>query len=89
MRLPWNLPVDVDSERCQEVFTVAEALERGAACNWRESLFVNGLETKEECNVLSARSISFKEKVDERLRAMLNCHPGKEMKESDKHSLIW
>ena len=47
------------------------------------------LETKEECNRLSARSISFKEKVDGRLRIILNCLPGKEMKGIDKNSLIW
>ena len=49
----------------------------------------SGLETKEECNILSARSISLKEKVNERLRIVLFCPPGKEMKESDKNSLIW
>ena len=28
-------------------------------------------------------------KVDERLRAVLNCHPVKEMKEGDKNFIIW
>ena len=32
----------------------------------------SGLETKEECDILCARSIPFKEKVDERLRTILN-----------------
>ena len=49
----------------------------------------SGLETKEECDILSVFSISVKEKVDERLRIMLNCLRGKEMKDIDKNSLIW
>ena len=46
-------------------------------------------ETKEECNILSARSTSLKENVDERLRTMPNCLPGKEMIEGDRNSVIW
>ena len=49
----------------------------------------SGLETKEECGILSARSISFIEKVDERLRIVLNCPPGEEMKGIDENSLVW
>lgn len=30
IRLPWNFPVVVVSKSCQEVFTVAKALEQGA-----------------------------------------------------------
>ena len=30
------------------------------------------LETKEECNILSVNSMSFREQVNERLRAVLN-----------------
>ena len=41
-----------------------------------------GLETKEECDILSTLLTSFKEKVDERLRIMLNRLPG-------KNSPIW
>ena len=32
----------------------------------------SGLETKEECNILTARSISLEGKVDERVRTILN-----------------
>ena len=49
----------------------------------------SGLETKEECGILSARSISFIEKVYERLRIVLNCPPGEEMKGIDENSLVW
>ena len=65
------------------------------ACTCRLAPIVNswdagsGLETKEECDILSARSISFKEKVNEGLRIILNRLPGKEMKGIDKNSLIW
>ena len=38
-----------------------------------------GMETKEECDILSAILLSFKEKVDERLRIMLNRLPGDRM----------
>ena len=64
------------------------------ACTGRLAPNVNnwdagsGLETK-ECDILCARSISFKEKVDERLRLILNRLPGDEMKGIDKNSLIW
>ena len=47
------------------------------------------LEAKEECNVLSATSISFRERVSERLRAILGRPPGDEMEGIDKHSLLF
>ena len=49
----------------------------------------SGLETKEECDILSARSISFKEKVYERLRIILNFLPDDVKEGIDKHSVIW
>ena len=49
----------------------------------------SGLEAKEECYIPSAPSISFREKVDGRLRTMLNCPPSKEMKGIDQNSLMW
>ena len=42
------------------------------------------LEAKEECNILSVCSISFTEKVNKRLRAMLNRLPRDEMEGIDK-----
>ena len=43
----------------------------------------SGVETKEECDILSAHSISFKEKVDERLRIILNRSIGDKMEGID------
>ena len=48
----------------------------------------SGLEKKEECN-FSARSISFKEKVDERLRITLNRPPGDKMERIVRNFLLW
>ena len=45
----------------------------------------SGLETKEECDALSARSISFKENVEERLRIILDRPPGDKMGGIDKN----
>ena len=47
-----------------------------------------GLEARKECNILSATSISFREKVDERLRVALNRPPDDKMEGVDKNSLI-
>ena len=47
------------------------------------------VEATEECNILSAASISFREKVNERVRARRNRAPGDEVEETDMHSLIW
>ena len=47
------------------------------------------LEAIEECNILSAASISFRERVNERLRAILNRFPGDVMEGIDKHFLTW
>ena len=47
------------------------------------------LEATEENNILSAASISFREKVNERVRAILNRAPRDEKEEFEKHSLIW
>ena len=46
------------------------------------------LEATKEYNILSAGSTSFREKVNERVRARLNRDPGDEVEEIDKHSLI-
>ena len=42
------------------------------------------LEAKEECYILSVSSISFKGKVDERLRVILNRPPGDKREEMTK-----
>ena len=47
-----------------------------------------GLETEEECDILCARSIPFKEQVDERLRFFLNRPPDDKIEGIDKNSLI-
>ena len=47
-----------------------------------------GLETREEYDILSARSISLKKKVDGKLRIFLNRLPGDEVEETDINSLI-
>ena len=49
----------------------------------------SGLETKEDCDILFPLPISFREKVDERLRVVLNRPPGDEKEGIDKNSLIW
>ena len=47
------------------------------------------VEAAEDYNILSAASISFREKVNERVRARRNRAPGDEVEETDKHCLIW
>ena len=42
------------------------------------------LEATEECNILSAASTSFREKVNERVREILNRPPGDELEEFEK-----
>ena len=42
-----------------------------------------GLETKKECDILSAHSMSSQEEVDEWLRIILNSHPGDKMEGID------
>ena len=48
-----------------------------------------GLITTTRGNILSAESISFRNKVDERVRAILNRSSGNELGEVERHSLIW
>ena len=47
------------------------------------------LETSRGYNLLSAELVPLKEKVNARLRVMLNRPPGDKMDDIDKHSLIW
>ena len=55
----------------------------------KDSVIEIDLEAAEECNIPFAASISFREKVNERVRAVLNRRPGTEMEEIEKHSLLW
>ena len=47
------------------------------------------VETSRGYNLLSAESVSFRKRVETRLRVMLNCPPGDKMEDIDKHCLIW
>ena len=47
------------------------------------------LETSRGYNILSAESVSFRKRVETRLRVMLNRPPGDKMEDIDKHCLSW
>ena len=47
-----------------------------------------GLKATRQWNILSAKSISFRNKVNERVRAILNRSPGNELGEVERRSLI-
>ena len=55
----------------------------------KNSATENDLEATEENNIPSAESISFRDKGNERVRAILNRPPRDEWEEFEKHSLIW
>ena len=54
----------------------------------QNSVSVIDFEAKEECNILCVTSISFSERVKERLRTILNRLPGDEMEAGDKLSYL-
>ena len=60
----------------------------GEPVGWDSVIDVD-LETSREYNLLSAESVSFKERVNTRLRIMLNRLPRDKMNDIDKHCLIW
>ena len=76
-------PVAWDSNRMQD-----SKVGTGEPVGWDSVIDVD-LETSREYNLLSAESVSFKERVNTRLRIMLNRLPGDKMDDIDKHCLIW
>ena len=60
----------------------------GQCVAWDSVIHVD-LETHNEHNILSAESVSLRERVKTRLSMMMNRPPGDNMDDIDKHSLIW